>query len=234
RAGVWLEVGRADQALACLDAVDPAAVDPVDAAEVGYLRGQTLLASGRLAEAELALTGARAGFVRANRRRSIAGCDNLLADLARSTGDLATAEDRYRAALTVYEPLWGSDAAVVGANLGLVLLARGQVEAADAAFSRAAIVVHRLGWRVMETSLLAARAACAAANADWPAFDTLLAAAAAPLDHVPIADPEVVALMERAAAAARAAGEGDRAVRAESLAAVHRDRLRGGTTRDNG
>jgi tetratricopeptide (TPR) repeat protein len=175
-----------------------------------------------LAGSEELLVRAQAIFQEGGNRGPHALCLNDLGEVARHRGDLVRAEALYRQSLTLAEALAAPEASTPRFNLGLVLLEKGRFTEARRHFTA---LLATLGERTLDlvwTNL--ALAACAGAEADWDAWERLVAASEDGLAGG-LVDEDLARLATRAAELTRDAGEGARARRLYAMAAGLWDRL---------
>jgi tetratricopeptide (TPR) repeat protein len=175
-----------------------------------------------LAGAEELLVRAQAIFQEGGNRGPHALCLNDLGEVARHRGDLVRAEALYRQSLTLAEALAAPEASTPRFNLGLVLLEKGRFAEARRHFTA---LLASLGERTLDrvwTNL--ALAACAAAEADWDAWERLVAASEDGLAGG-LVDEDLARLATRAAELTRDAAETVRARRLFAIAVGLWDRL---------
>jgi tetratricopeptide (TPR) repeat protein len=98
-------------------------------------------------------------------------CLNALAEVSRKQGDLDGAEAGYRQALARYEAVGAANALFPRLNLALVLLQRRRFDEARALLEQALVTVTRSGRRGLQGCIHANLLPCAAAEADWMAWD---------------------------------------------------------------
>ncbi|MEQ1502940.1 MAG: protein kinase [Myxococcota bacterium] len=185
-------------------------------AEIAHAR---LVLAGELDLAEAAIGRAQAAYGALGNQVGVATCVNTAGDIHRRRGDLAGAERAYRWALARFDRL-GSDARLFPRlNLGMVLLALGQVAEADAYFAEAQDLIERSGRAGLLAAVRICRLPGAAIARDWATWDARLAAADGQVHR---ADPDLAAVLDQAAALAEAAGQSDRAEAAKGRASALR------------
>jgi hypothetical protein len=105
-------------------------------------------------------------------------------------------------------------------NLGQTLVEAGRPLEAEAVIQPCLVLAARRGRRGLEVIAHVALLACAAARADWAAWEEHAGAADALLRATGFADTDVARGAARAAEATRAAGDAPRAARAFALSAA--------------
>jgi tetratricopeptide (TPR) repeat protein len=193
--------------------------------------GATLRGMGNIRACEDDLAGGEELLVRAlalfqegGNRGQYATCLNDLGEVARLRSDLARAEALYRQALTLMEALAAPEASTPRFNLGLVLLEKGRFAEARRHFTA---LESSLEGGERSIDLLwthVALAACAAAEADWLAWDRYVAAVELRLAGG-LVDEDLATLATRAADLTRDAADAGRARRLYLTAAGLWERL---------
>jgi len=138
--------------------------------------------------------------------------------VARRGGDLDAAERRYREATELAEAC-GLSGLFPRANLGLVLLERGQLAEGARALGASATAAAQVGHHRLAASCRGLMAWPAAAAGDWGAFDGHLDALRDVQASRGFIEPDLIGALTRAGEAAAAAGERARAHRAWARAA---------------
>ena len=182
-------------------------------AELGIIRLAQSDLEGGIALLEEALethTAARSAF-------GVAYCRNSLADALRLAGRLEEATAAYGSARDDLDRLGDEARVFPAANLGLVLLARDEHEAAEQAFAATLEDCRRTGRRGLEPYLQLGLAACAGQRRDAAAFDEHLAEAEGGVAEAEAVDRDLAWTAERAAVASRVWDE-ERSRRAAELA----------------
>ncbi len=148
---------------------------PIRAGWCALGRAQVAKQRGDLPSVERWLQRARASFVAGGGRAGLASVDNDEGELHRLHGRLAEAEERYRAALAWARAHASSDAVVVEANLGLLLLEAGRGREAAELLGAAQRTFRGQGRRELAATVGLALAGCAALDgthagwrAHWP------------------------------------------------------------------
>jgi serine/threonine protein kinase/tetratricopeptide (TPR) repeat protein len=174
--------------------------------------------AGRMREAEWHVEQALALYEEAGSRSGIAASLNDLGELARLGGRLAEAEERYRAALRHFDNIGSSNAQIAAANLGLVLLERGQLTEARPILREAQEQFEAAGRRALLGITHVYLLPCAAAAGDWEAWDLHAGQAMAMLAMSGSVDPDIARIASTAAEIARKSGQLRRARQAWILA----------------
>ena len=200
-----------------------AAGDDVAVADCTRGLGQLAQARGDHEAAERLTSEALAAFQAEDNMLGVALCVGGLAELARYRGDLEAAEVGYRRALSAYERIGSAAAILPQLNLGLVLLLREDYPAARRVLDAARRELERYGRRAWLAAVHANLLPCAAAAADWAAFDQHLETASALLEETGMADDDILWTLERATQLAAEQPERARAV--AQLADDQRGRL---------
>jgi serine/threonine protein kinase/tetratricopeptide (TPR) repeat protein len=150
---------------------------------------------GRIGRALELATSSRAILEELGVRHSVAIVANGIGDLLRKSGRLEEAEASYRDAIAILEELGSADVTFVRINLGLVLLAQGELARADAFLDSVERDFEATNRRAYGRLVRALRLAGAAALRD-------LARVAAYLDEAeaqdPLIDPDLAWALERA------------------------------------
>ncbi len=168
-------------------------------AEARVLTGLSDL-EGRLGASERALALAsesRAILEQLGVRHSVAIVTNGMGDLLRKSSRLEEAETSYRDAIRVLDELGSADVAIVGINLGLVMLARDDLPTADAHLEAVESDLDRAGRTAYARLVRMLRLSCAAARADLSRVDAYLDEGERSLSTM--VDPDVAWALERAA-----------------------------------
>jgi serine/threonine protein kinase/tetratricopeptide (TPR) repeat protein len=106
--------------------------DPFGIADCLWGLGYVAMWRGDLARAEALFQRQLAALESSGNRFSLAGCLNSLAEVKRLSGESAAAEAGYRRAIAMAEAIGSIESVAHRSNLGLVLIARGQLAAAAA------------------------------------------------------------------------------------------------------
>jgi tetratricopeptide (TPR) repeat protein len=161
----------------------------------------------------------------------VANCINDLGELARARGLLDDAEERYREAAHIYATLGAPSLMTAHYNIGLVLLHRGDVDAAERIFSRELADLAGSARSVDRLWLRAGLLACAAANRQWHAWEEHAERVESLLEGSRFVDEDIAALAVVTGKLTAAAGETERARRIYQVARAqltrmnHADRL---------
>jgi len=127
--------------------------------------------SGDMERASELIRRAMEHLERSGNRLGVASCLNDLGDIARAGGDLQMAASLYRRALRQMDALGSRESVVPRNNLGLLLLAREQYEAAQLIFERVLTELEdadRPGYQgVVHVEMLP----CLVVSEDWPGWD---------------------------------------------------------------
>lgn len=230
RGRLSLESGDLDGALRRLEGLRQQAHKLRDIraeATAGWLLGRVAKQSGDLAEARSAIVAALSAFERVGDRSGLSRCTNELGELARLEGDLDAAVLHYRDALERMRALGSDNTDIVRVNLGLVLIEQGRLDDARPALEEARAAFAKSGRRALLATTEIALLSCEAGAERWQAWDRRSSAAKRDLRTTGFVDLDVALALERAAAHARAAGQGHRARSALHLAedqwrALHR------------
>jgi serine/threonine protein kinase/tetratricopeptide (TPR) repeat protein len=160
-----------------------------------------------------------------NHTLGIALCVGGLAEIARNRGDLEAAEAGYRESIAAYERVGSAAVMLPQLNLGLVLLMRDEYETARRVFDAARRELERSQRKAWLAAVHANLLPCAAAAADWSAWDHHFQEASTLLAETGMADKDIEWTLNRAVDLARAAGDELRAGQAEHLAELQREAL---------
>ena len=171
----------------------------------------TLEALGRLDEAEAQLERVVAAYRRLGARSGLASAANARGDLARVRGDLDGAVAHYLEALAAFRAVGSPMAAYPQVNLGLVHLERDEPAAARPILEDVQRWFAHQARQGMAGAVQVVLLGCAAADGDWDEWDRRAADGLSLLAETGFRDPDVLRAAERAAAAARTAGEAGRA-----------------------
>jgi tetratricopeptide (TPR) repeat protein len=180
---------------------------------VAMWRGEPEVARARFTRQRTVLEGLGDRF-------QLARCVAALGELARQQGELDEAERAYRRALEIDEGIGSKSAWMDRLNLGLVLLARGDFEAAQRLSAR---VVRDLGPSPEPSQrclVLVQRLPPLAHAGDWAAWAVTLTEARHLLGETGLADGDVAWLLELAGDEAQARGAVEPAQAALELAAA--------------
>jgi serine/threonine protein kinase/tetratricopeptide (TPR) repeat protein len=145
-----------------------------------------------------------------------------LADVDRDTGDLATADRRYRDALEIHLAIGSGESFRVRVGLALLLLEAGDTSQADRELQTVRPLLEAMDEPIDLCRVRAALAASAAASGDFREFESQLAEARAVLEATPIVDVTFTRTLELAHDLAARSGRPDLATEARDMA----DRLR--------
>jgi len=225
----WLGIAHADRgepdlAAGCHQralAAALAAGDELSAARTELALGGLLLnVLERPADAQAAIESALERMRRSGARGGEADVLNALGELARWRGHHDRALEHYQAAATVYDSVGSRGAVVARLNVGQTLVEAGRAGEAEAVIQPCLALLARSGRRGLQVIAHVALLACAAARADWAAWDAHAAAAEELLRATGFADTDVARAAATAAETARAAGDAPRAARAFALSAA--------------
>jgi len=144
-------------------------------------------------------------------RTKLVVCYNVLGEAARKSGLLAAAEQHYREAQRLGRAVGWSGTDLVELNLGLVMALAGQHEPARALFEGLLDVFLARGHRSWLGAVHGVLLLPLAHLGDWTAWDRHLAAATELLGAAGVYESDLAETLQRAAEAARAAGEEERA-----------------------
>jgi serine/threonine protein kinase/tetratricopeptide (TPR) repeat protein len=187
-------------------------------------RGAIFLSQGRLGEAELALNQGLELMERMGNRVGEAHFLNALAEISRQRGELRTAEQQYRRAITVLDEVGSGDALLPRMNLGLVLLGRGLTRQAKELFEQVAAEAEERVRRAVLCCVLTFLLPCCAAEREWEQWESVYQRAAALLEGTRLIDRDLAWAAELSGewchAAARDVRELSRAARSLEIAAA--------------
>ena len=145
---------------------------------------------------------------------------NGVAELERLQGRFATAEAEYRRILETLESMGSLEVNVIRINIALTRLGAGDFPVAQGMFAQVLQAVEAAGQEALAAGVHAGLLACAAAMADWPAFDAHLRHTTALHHKSRSADADDARSIDLAAQLARDRGQDDRATAAQSLATI--------------
>jgi len=213
-----VDFGLAARLFEELDDLRRLAMARMGLAEVAHQRGEGTRASELLARA-------RATMSELGSRWGVANCENKLGDLLRQQGRLLEAERAYRRAQASFSAVRSGSAAFVEFNLALVLIERGQLDAAEQLLARATEAFESQGRPGMLAAVDVARTRLASERGDWRAFARSLEAAIAGLEQTGFVDVDLTELLEASGAAALEAGRTEEAASVWRLAREQWERL---------
>jgi len=221
RAPTLSALGRIDEARATATAaVETAAAvgDEEREAEALLALAGVLIQAGQPEQARECSVRALPVLREAGLRMRLVGCFNSLGEAARKSGHLAAAERHYREALRRARATGWSGADFVELNLGLVMALAGRHEPARALLEGLLDVFSEQGYRSWLGLVHGTLLGPVAHLADWRAWDRHLSAATDLLQAAGVYETDLAEALERAAEAARAAGQEERAVAAYRFA----------------
>ena len=155
---------------------------------------------------------------------------NDLAEISRVRGALEEAENGYRKALDIFAEIGSSDGVVTEMNLGLILLLKGEYQAARGVLEQTVVSLDREGRRWFLGAVHSALLPCVAIAGDWPAWDEHINMAQSLLAETNVVDSDVAWTLELGAEIAEEAGQPGRARDAYN-AALAQWRILGDDTR---
>ncbi len=158
-------------------------------------------------------------------RFGVASATNALGDVLRLQDDLDGAADAYQRAGEILTTLGSADRLVPSLNLGLVRIAQGRHVDAEGPLADAGAVAGAAGRVAMLGVFNAAMLCCDVAREDRSAFGEHAAAAKVALEQSGIVDPDILHVLELAAAGAKELGWVRPAARAEALVEMQRRAL---------
>jgi serine/threonine protein kinase/tetratricopeptide (TPR) repeat protein len=142
---------------------------------------------------------------------------NNLGDILARRGDLDGAERAFRQAREAMVRVGAHGRLIPALNLALLLVKRRRYAEGREELESALAELRRRRRKVLEAYAHAALLPCAAAAADWAAWDAHLSEATLLLEETGLVDPDIRGLVEDAQRIARAAGERARADQAEAI-----------------
>ena len=183
-------------------------------AEIGNIK----LLGGDLAAAQKSLTRALQSFEKMGYSYGVASTRNSLADILRQQGRGEEAEEEYLQAERICERVGTPERTVIKLNRGLLQLERGDYDEAQQTLGQGLRVVQADGRRHLQAYFRIALLACAAAGADWSAWDRHIDRAESLLAETGSHDADLAWPAQRAADVAFRAGQAARATRALRIA----------------
>ena len=150
-----------------------------------------------------------------------ADCCNQQGEVHRLRGDLQSAEECYQVAVHLYESIGSPWAFMPRINLALVRLDLGRTALAQHGLEAGWLEVKKAGRDGVALQIDAMLLPCYAEGGDWAAWDERMARVRGFEPGVTRVDSDSARCLDMAAKGARAAGQEQRALEAETLAAAH-------------
>lgn len=175
----------------------------------------------RRADFDVAAMFYQRAYEAASSRRNMLGmavCINSLGDIARFRGNHAAAEAHYGEAISFYDAIDSAEGVVPRLNLGLILLRQRRFMEARPVFDAGREIFERRRQLGMLGFVHTALLVCAAALADWSAWELHLLAAEEHLGASRLIDPDIAWPAQLAGELVAAAGHAERAARVWALA----------------
>lgn len=139
---------------------------------IRYYLGAVAFDRGQLGRAESYAMQSVADFRATGSRYGLTHPTNLLGDIYLELGDLDRAEAQHRESLRLVEATGGIDRHVAQANLGLVALARGELDAARTILLNSIGAATQTGHHTAAENIRSALVRCEALRQDWAAVAT--------------------------------------------------------------
>ena len=148
----------------------------------------------------------------------MADCLNGIAEIHRSTGNLATAEEAYTKSEVAFRRAGVDTAIVPMLNRGLLQLDRSQFDSADKLLNEVRLTMKGGSWNGLMPFVSAGLLAIAGSRGDWESWDTHEDALRDSLERTPMVERDLALPLERAGDLAQLEGKNERARRAWHLA----------------
>jgi eukaryotic-like serine/threonine-protein kinase len=145
------------------------------------------------------------------------GCNEVLAEIHRVTGEIDVAEELYRRCIDLQQRI-GAPTAISETNLANILVHRGRADEAERLFMRAADAFEASGRRMFYTVALAGKLACASAQRWWSTIRERLEPVADFVENSNAAERDLAELLEFAGDRLHEAGQFRDAVEVYKLA----------------